>query len=133
MIDQHSILDWRKQFPWSIVQQVEQDLLISRAVVAIYSDEFLATRLAWRGGTALYKLHLKPQARYSEDIDLVLINPEPMGPILDRLREVLSFMPDMQAKGKRYSHVLKLRFTSEVTSMFFTLKNRLEKTFSAKV
>lgn len=117
MIDQQSILDWRKQFPWSIVQQVEQDLLISRAVVAIYSDEFLATRLAWRGGTALYKLHLKPQARYSEDIDLVLINPEPMGPILDRLREVLSFMPDMQAKGKRYSHVLKLRFTSEIEQL----------------
>jgi predicted nucleotidyltransferase component of viral defense system len=99
------------------MQQVEQDLLISRVVVAIYSDEFLASRLAWRGGTALYKLHLKPQARYSEDIDLVLINPEPMGPILDRLREVLSFMPDMQAKGKRYSHVLKLRFTSEVEQL----------------
>ena len=60
MIDQQSILDWRKQFPWSIMQQVEQDLLISRVVVAIYSDEFLASRLAWRGGTALYKLHLKP-------------------------------------------------------------------------
>ncbi len=117
MIDQQSILDWRKQFPWSMMQQVEQDLLISRAVVAIYSDEFLASRLAWRGGTALYKLHLKPQARYSEDIDLVLINPEPMGPILDRLREVLSFMPDVQAKGKRYSHVLKLRFTSEVEQL----------------
>ena len=60
MIDQQCILDWRKQFPWSIMQQVEQDLLISRAVVAIYSDDFLASRLAWRGGTALYKLHLKP-------------------------------------------------------------------------
>ena len=50
MIDQQCILDWRKQFPWSFMQQVEQDLLISRAVVAIYSDPFLASRLAWRGG-----------------------------------------------------------------------------------
>ena len=114
MIAEPYILHWRDSFPWAKMHNVEQDLLISRAVVAIYSDEFLASRLAWRGGTALYKLHLKPQARYSEDIDLVLINPEPMGPILDRLREVLSFVPDMQAKGKRYNHMLKLRFTSEV-------------------
>ena len=27
-----------------------------------------------------------------------------MGPILDRLRKVLSFVPDQQAKGKRYNH-----------------------------
>lgn len=100
MIAEPYILHWRDSFPWAKMQNVEQDLLISRAVVAIYSDEFLASRLAWRGGTALYKLHLKPQARYSEDIDLVLINPEPMGPILDRLREVLSFMPDMQARER---------------------------------
>ena len=117
MIARQYILDWKERFPWAFMQQVEQDLLISRAVVAIYSDPFLAPRLAWRGGTALYKLHLKPQARYSEDIDLVLVNPEPMGPILDRLREVLSFVPDMQAKGKRYSHVLRLRFTSEVEQL----------------
>lgn len=113
MIKDRFILEWAKQFPWSRSEQVEQDLLISRAVVAIYSDPFLAERLAWRGGTALYKLYLKPQPRYSEDIDLVLIRPEPMGPILDRMREVLSFIPDMQAKGKRYNHVLKLRFVSE--------------------
>ena len=82
----------------------------------VLSDPYLAERLAWRGGTALHKLHLKPQARYSEDIDLVLINPEPMGPILDRLREVLSFVPDQQSKGKRYNHVLKLRYNSENTT-----------------
>ena len=70
MIDEPNILHWRTLFPWPKMQQVEQDLLISRAVVAIYSDPFLAPRLAWRGGTALYKLHLRPQARYSEDIDL---------------------------------------------------------------
>ena len=117
MIPEPYILEWRRQFPWVAMQFVEQDLLISRCVVAIYSDPFLAPRLAWRGGTALYKLYVKPQPRYSEDIDLVLINPEPMGPILDRLREVLSFVPDKQAKGKRYNHVMKLRFVSEVEAM----------------
>ena len=89
MIAEPYILEWRQQFPWTAMQHVEQDLLISRCIVAIYSDPFLASRLAWRGGTALYKLYVKPQPRYSEDIDLVLINPEPMGPILDRLREAV--------------------------------------------
>ena len=114
MIAEKYLLEWREVFPWTKMHFVEQDLLISRAIVAIYSDPYLAECLAWRGGTALYKLYLKPQARYSEDIDLVLIKPEPMGPILDRLREVLSFVPDQQAKGKRYNHVLKLRYDSEI-------------------
>ena len=114
MIAEPYILDWRKSFPWTKMQYVEQDLLISRCIVAIYTDPFLASRLAWRGGTALYKLHLRPQPRYSEDIDLVLVNPEPMGPVLDRLYEVLSFIPDQQAKGKRFNHVLRLRYVSEV-------------------
>ncbi len=106
MIDRKHLLEWARLFPWSHDEFVEQDLLISRCIVAIYSDPFLAPRLAWRGGTALYKLYVKPQPRYSEDIDLVLVNPEPMGPILDRLRQVLSFIPDQQAKGKRYNHVI---------------------------
>lgn len=113
MIKERFLLEWAQQFPWRRGEQVEQDLLISRTVVAIYSDPYLAERLAWRGGTALYKLYLTPQPRYSEDIDLVLIHPEPIGPILDRLREVTSFIPDKQAKGKRFSHILKLRFVSE--------------------
>ena len=117
MIKERFLLEWAEKFPWRRSEQVEQDLLISRAVVAIYSDPYLAERLAWRGGTALYKLYLTPQPRYSEDIDLVLIHPEPMGPILDRLRAVLSFIPDKQAKGKRYSHVLKLRFVSEANAI----------------
>lgn len=113
MIERRYLLEWARLFPWSHDEFVEQDLLISRCIVAIYSDPFLASRLAWRGGTALYKLYVKPQPRYSEDIDLVLINPEPMGPILDRLREVISFVPDKQAKGKQYNHVMKLRYMSE--------------------
>ena len=46
--------------------------------------------MAFRGGTALYKLHLKPAARYSEDIDLVQVVAEALGPTMDALREVLN-------------------------------------------
>jgi predicted nucleotidyltransferase component of viral defense system len=46
--------------------------------------------LAFRGGTALYKLFLKPPLRYSEDIDLVQIDAGPAGELMDALRAVLN-------------------------------------------
>ena len=49
MIDQAAITQWRKQKPWENAAQVEQDLLICRSLVAIYSDDFLASQLAFRG------------------------------------------------------------------------------------
>ena len=71
MIPRDYITEWRKQAPWIRDFQVEQDLVIARALVEMFSHPVLAEWFAFRGGTALYKLHLKPPARYSEDIDLV--------------------------------------------------------------
>ncbi len=68
MINRASITQWRAQAPWNTNEQVEQDLIICRTLIAIFSDEFLANKLAFRGGTALHKLYLTPQRRYSEDI-----------------------------------------------------------------
>lgn len=51
--------------PVPLNEQVEEDLVISRSLVEIYSDDFLRQRLAFRGGTALHKIYLKPAARYS--------------------------------------------------------------------
>ena len=78
MIPQAYITEWSAQVPWQTNEQVEQDLVICRALVEIFSDKFLAERLAFRGGTALHKLYLDPQPRYSEDIDLVQITNEPL-------------------------------------------------------
>ena len=89
MIPRDYITQWRERAPWSEDFQVEQDLIISRALVEIFSDPALAGALAFRGGTALYKLYLTPPARYSEDIDLVQILPSPAGPVMDRLRGAL--------------------------------------------
>lgn len=69
MIPRRYILEWKEFAPWPDDAQVEQDLVIERALVEIFSDEFLSEHLAFRGGTALHKLFLKPQVRYSEDID----------------------------------------------------------------
>jgi hypothetical protein len=90
MIPRDYITEWRKEAPWIDDAQVEQDLVISRALLSIFSHPTLKEALAFRGGTALYKLHLKPAARYSEDIDLVQVNVQALGPTMDALREVLN-------------------------------------------
>ena len=78
MIPKAFITEWRDQAPWSQDAWVEQDLVISRALVEIFRLQDLAANLAFRGGTALYKLYLLPAARYSEDIDLVQVRPGPV-------------------------------------------------------
>ena len=75
-------------------------------LVAIFSDEFLASQLAFRGGTALHKLYLSPQPRY--------INPGPIKHIMYRLGEVLDFLPDRVTKQKRYNNTMLFRIESEI-------------------
>ncbi len=89
MIPRDFISDWRNVAPWPQDVQVEQDLIISRALVDIFRHPVLHDGLAFRGGTALYKLHLPP-SRYSEDIDLVRTKTGPAKPIMDALHEVLN-------------------------------------------
>jgi len=80
------ITAWRATAPWSTAAQVEQDLVICRALVALFEDDLLAREVAFRGGTALHKLHIDPPARYSEDIDLVQVDAGSIGPIMGAMR-----------------------------------------------
>ena len=89
MIPRAHITHWRGSVPWADDAQVEQDLVLSRAVVEIFGDEAIAKRVVLRGGTALHKLLISPPVRYSEDIDLVQRDPGPIGEILDGLRDHL--------------------------------------------
>ena len=91
MIPKPHIAKWQDHAPWKQFYQVEQDLVISRALVEIFSDDFLKENLAFRGGTALHKLYLNPAPRYSEDIDLVQIKAGPIKPVMERLKEVITF------------------------------------------
>lgn len=88
MIPRANIVAWRSDAPWPDDAQVEQDLVISRTLVELFSESFLSDRLAFRGGTALYKIHLDGTYRYSEDIDLVQCEPEPIGDTPDVIRRV---------------------------------------------
>jgi predicted nucleotidyltransferase component of viral defense system len=113
MIPQAYITEWANQVPWQTNEQVEQDLVICRALVEIFSDKWLADSLAFRGGTALHKLYLQPQPRYSEDIDLVQIRPEPIKETIQRLQERLSFLGTGSVDQKQSNNTLKYKFESE--------------------
>jgi predicted nucleotidyltransferase component of viral defense system len=89
MIPRDFITEWRSFVGWESSDQVEQDLIISRALVEIYRLPFLTQKLAFRGGTALHKVHLSKQYRYSEDLDFIQIEQEPIGETFDALRSVL--------------------------------------------
>ncbi len=114
MIPKHCIEDWRAHAPWKRDILIEQDLVLSRALVEMYSVPEIAERIAFRGGTALHKLHLHSPARYSEDIDLVQIREEAIGETIDLIRAVLD--PWLGTPKRTFKHgriVLIYRFNSE--------------------
>jgi predicted nucleotidyltransferase component of viral defense system len=114
MISRSDIIAWRKIAPWQANEQVEQDLVICRSLVEIFSDEFLQQHLAFRGGTALHKLYLHPQVRYSEDIDLVQTKPGAIGEIFDRLRNRLAFLGKPVRRQRHRNNALIYKFKSEI-------------------
>lgn len=114
MIPQAYINEWRAFSPWSTEAQIEQDLILSRAIIEIFSEPSLAKALAFRGGTALHKLFIQPPARYSEDIDLVQINEGAIGTILETLRKQLNpWLGEPRWKLNTGRATLIYRFSSE--------------------
>lgn len=90
MIPEIYIEQWRNSCEWQTLYQIEQDLIICRALVDLYNNDHIKNSLVFRGGTALNKLFLKPASRYSEDIDFVQKNTDPIGQTIDTIREVLN-------------------------------------------
>ena len=114
MLPRRYIEEWKEFAPWPEDAQVEQDLVIEKALMELYADPFLLERLAFRGGTALHKLFLKPQVRYSEDIDLVQIKAEPIKDTLTAIRKQLDFLGKPVVKQKANNNTLVYRFESEI-------------------
>jgi predicted nucleotidyltransferase component of viral defense system len=89
MIPMMNIIAWSQTAPWEETRQAEQDLIISRAIVELFSDPFLRNQFRFRGGTGLNKIHFPTALRYSEEIELVRTEAGPINPVLDRIRSVL--------------------------------------------
>jgi predicted nucleotidyltransferase component of viral defense system len=114
MIPKDYITEWRAHAPWISDRQIEQDLVISRALIELFSRPTVRDTFAFRGGTALYKLHLRPAARYSDDIDLVQTSPGGIGVALDAIHDALDgWLGKPQWKQSEGGVTLSYRFDSE--------------------
>ena len=71
MIPRSDLVTWSEVVGWPSIDQVEQDLVLSRLIVEVAQDPYLGEELVFRGGTCLHKLYETGAARYSEDLDYV--------------------------------------------------------------
>jgi predicted nucleotidyltransferase component of viral defense system len=104
---------WSVTAPWPDARQVEQDLIICRALCDLFNAPALKGKIAFRGGTALHKLLFKKPLRYSEDIDLVQVQAEPIGATVDAVRAALSWLGKCRTERAEHSMHLVFRFVSE--------------------
>jgi predicted nucleotidyltransferase component of viral defense system len=133
MIPERYIEEWLEQTPWQFMPMVEQDMIISRTLIELYSTPKIKEKLIFRGGTALNKLFMKPAARYSEDIDLVQIKAEPIGDIIDCIRDILqSWLGEPKRKLTERSAKLIYSYTA-VGGMPAKLKIEINTTEHIKV
>ena len=114
MVPRSAIDAWGEIVPWAESRQVEQDLILSRALVELFKDPFLRQELRFRGGTALNKVHFPKPYRYSEDIDLVRATKGQIGPLLDRIRPALEpWLGEARYEVKEMMARLKFRIRAE--------------------
>lgn len=91
---------------------MEQDLIICRALHDLFSHPALQGQLAFRGGTAIHKLLMPEPLRYSEDIDLVQLQPGPIKPLLQAIGDALQWLSlDREMKQSGQSVKLLYRYT----------------------
>lgn len=125
MIPASYIQEWRSKAPWPDSRQVEQDLVISRALCDLFNSPALAGKIAFRGGTAINKLLFRQSLRYSEDIDLVQAQPGPIGTTIDAVRKALAWLGNCRRHQAGHSLHLVFKFVPEAASET-TLKLKVE-------
>ena len=126
MIPAPAITAWGLTRPWPSPTNVEQDLLLARAIVELYSHPTLRDELVFRGGTCLHQVHLPAPLRYSEDLDFVRVTNTPIGPVFDALRDVAASMgfTDIATEVKKFP---KMRWrTKATTDPELTLRIKIE-------
>jgi predicted nucleotidyltransferase component of viral defense system len=107
------LIEWTAKAPWPDMRQVEQDLIISRALCDLFNAAELQGKIAFRGGTALHKLLFAQPLRYSEDIDLVQTEAESIGSTVNAVRKALSWLGDCKREQAGHSIHLIFRYTPE--------------------
>lgn len=113
MIPIAHLREWTAYAPWPNLRQVEQDLIISRALCDLFNSEHLHGKVACRGGTAIHKLLFGKPLRYSEDIDLVQTQAEPIGRTIDGIRAALPWLGKCNREQVAHSMHLVFKFIPE--------------------
>ena len=124
MIPAAFITDWGNTVRWPTVEQIEQDLVLSRLIIEIANDDYLGNELVFRGGTCLHKLHLNPALRYSEDLDYVRRSDGGIGVLLDAVRAIADRL-DMRVTTNIKSFP-KIRLRTPFTSGNGTMSVKVE-------
>ncbi len=116
MIANSYLNEWRQIVPWADNKMVEQDLIISRLLVELFNHPKISDSLAFRGGTAIYKLFTSRPVRYSEDIDLVQIKAEPIGETITAIRSIVDpLLGEPERKRSRKTFTLTYNILAENT------------------
>jgi len=105
------VQEWSATTPWPDPLQVEQDLIISERCATLSTTHGSQSVWHFRGGTAINKLSLR--IRYSEDIDLVQVQPDSIGPTVDAIRRVLSWLGPCRRKAAPHSMHLVFAFAPD--------------------
>lgn len=77
MIPRASITSWRQKAPWGADAQVEQDLVLSRALVELFRRPLVAENLAFRGGTPITRARFEANiaAKIADRAFLEVVSP----------------------------------------------------------
>ena len=129
MIPQNYITAWRAHVPWVNDAQIEQDLILSRAIIEIFSEQLLSKELAFRGGTALHKIFFTTMFRYSEDIDLVQVKAGPNGEIIDTIRSKFDSWLGLPKRKIKKDRIMQLKLTKipKIKNKFFIFYQLIER------
>ena len=106
MIPKAAIAAWQNTHPWRNATLVEHDLILSRALCAIFQHPELAAVLRLRDGTAIHKLVMPTLGRFSEDLDLIYIADAGLKPMLKCLWEAMAWFEgeiSYGRSGKRFA------------------------------
>lgn len=113
MIPASYLQEWSIKARWPDSRQVEQDLIICRALYDLFNSPALAGKIAFRGATAINKLLLRQSLRYSEDLDLVQTQSQAIGPTVDAVRDALSWLGKCNRTQAGHSMHLAFKFAPE--------------------
>jgi predicted nucleotidyltransferase component of viral defense system len=126
MLPQAALNAWAQQAPWAGDLDVEQDLILSRAIVDIANHPLLGEELAFRGGTSLHKLHIEQPWRYSNDLDYVRTTNGPIKEIMAGVRETMHVIGLEEAKYEVKEDIVNMKFDAEPTRGLGGLRVKVE-------